>query len=262
MTILPHLTSARSFDLVVSLLVAVMSLLCGLIDAEVSALRVLLTLPLVLVITGYTVVEAAFPQDFRGAADRVALSIGLSFVIAVLGGLFLHFLGVGLRFSTWLVLESGVVIGASLVALIRRRNGAVVKKQLHPPFDNQQMVMLATAAFVTVVAYAVARFGAAHQPQTGFTQLWILPDVTTQEVVQIGIQSRETSSIQYELRVSITDADQVEALQIELKPGQLQIIPVFLRPMSTGAHRIDARLYRLSRPDEIYRHVALYISSE
>src|SRR3989442_14452354 len=86
-----------------------------------SVVGIILALPLVLLLPGYTLTEALFPKRPFGAAQRLTLSLGLSLAITILSGFVLNLLPQGLGPLSWAGFL-GLLIGSfSLVAVYRRR---------------------------------------------------------------------------------------------------------------------------------------------
>lgn len=89
-------------------------------------------LALVLLLPGYAVTAALFPEDGReqsgsdraGGVDgveRVALSVGVSVAVVALVGLALAVSPVGLRTAPLLLAMSGLAVGGTVVAAVRRQ---------------------------------------------------------------------------------------------------------------------------------------------
>ena len=87
-----------------------------------NVLRIILGLPFILFITGYTLTAAAFPQR-TGLNDieRVALSFGLSIAVAVLMGLMLNYTPWGLGLYPIVISLAAFILITSAIAWYRRR---------------------------------------------------------------------------------------------------------------------------------------------
>lgn len=87
-----------------------------------NTLRIVLGLAFLAFFPGYSLMAALFPgKDFPGNTERIALSCGLSFIIAALAGLFLHFTPWGIRLYPVLIVLAVVICSTSLIAWFRRR---------------------------------------------------------------------------------------------------------------------------------------------
>ena len=184
----------KNLDIIVVMTIAALNLIWVLIPNHISVVRVILALPLVFVLPGYTLTELIFHRRSLSASHRFIFSLGLSIAIVVLGGLILNLLSSGLRESSWAVFLGLVTIVFSLIVAFRRRgapvNGARLPKLR---FSISSFVLLGLAiavAFFTVVYDANSE---AQQPHPGFTQLWMLPVTQAGKscAVRLGVQSFE-----------------------------------------------------------------------
>jgi uncharacterized membrane protein len=88
---------------------------------EISAVRIILGLPLVLFLPGYSLIATLFPRkDDLDGIERIALSFGLSIAIVPLLGLALNYTPFGIRLSPVLIVLSVFTISLALGAYVRR----------------------------------------------------------------------------------------------------------------------------------------------
>ena len=88
---------------------------------SLSYLRYVFGFVLVAYLPGYCLTETLFPRaDALDIIERITFSIGLSFAITALVGLFLSFTPIGLTLATALPALGSVVIVLATVALIRK----------------------------------------------------------------------------------------------------------------------------------------------
>jgi uncharacterized membrane protein len=86
-----------------------------------SPVRIILGLPLVLFLPGYSLIAALFPRkDDLDAIERVALSFGLSIAITPLLGLGLNYTPFGIRLAPILIVLSVFTIALAIGAWVRR----------------------------------------------------------------------------------------------------------------------------------------------
>ncbi|HCI79328.1 MAG TPA: hypothetical protein DHW02_06535, partial [Ktedonobacter sp.] len=85
----------------------------------------LLALPLVLVLPGYALTSALFPERAFPVSQRLVFSIALSLVTAVLGGLLIDVTPFGLQTDSWAGILGGITLCACVVTLIRRRGQSI-----------------------------------------------------------------------------------------------------------------------------------------
>jgi len=88
---------------------------------EISPVRIILGLPLVLFLPGYTLIATLFPRkDDLDGIERVALSFGLSIAISPLLGLALNYTPFGIRLTPILTVLSVFTISLAIGAYVRR----------------------------------------------------------------------------------------------------------------------------------------------
>jgi len=88
---------------------------------EISPIRIIFGLPLVLFLPGYSLIAALFPRkDDLDGIERIALSFGLSIAITPLLGLALNYTPFGIRLSPVLIVLSVFTIALAIGAYIRR----------------------------------------------------------------------------------------------------------------------------------------------
>lgn len=250
----------RSFDLVVVVAITVLSVVLTLLRVSNVAIRTIFALPFALVLPGYALTAAMLSKCTLGGPERVAFSLGLSLAVAVLGGLALNWMPWGLRADSWVVLLGSVTLGASLVALLRRRDYLTVDPgRWNAGLHVHQVLLFGLAALVVVGAMVVARIGALRQHTPAFTQLWILSaDETDQGAVRVGVRSMESPAKRYRLQVDVSGRVAREWPLIELEPGQTWETTVVLPTEHSEAETVEAVLYRLNAPEEAYRRVVLW----
>jgi uncharacterized membrane protein len=203
---------------------------------------------------------AVFPSPTLGVPKRLIFGLGWSLAVAVLGGIVLNWTPWGLQRSSWSVFLSGITLGASAVALVRRlRYPAVNRNPTRIGIDLPQGLLVGLAVLVVVAALAVAYLGAVLQPRVGFTQLWMLPtDETEWEAVQLGVRNMDSTTMQYSLQVEIAGDVVREWPTIELAPGGQWEAVVTLPEDQLGSSPVEAVLYRVDSPRTVYRHVTLW----
>jgi uncharacterized membrane protein len=113
----------RPLDLILVASLAVVTMVATLAGVNQPVARALLALPLVLVLPGYALVAAAFPEAGRSLAERLLYGVGLSLAVAALGGFALNLTPWGLRAEAWATLLGGIALAACAIAWARRRRG-------------------------------------------------------------------------------------------------------------------------------------------
>ncbi len=249
----------RPFDLIAVLVVAAAALALVLSGSSSPVLRTIFALPLVLLLPGYALTAALFPNRTLSIPECSAFSLGLSLAIAAFGGLLLNWTPWGLQATSWAVLLASVTLGASLIALLRRRG----RPATDPGWPSARLrlhhvLMFGLAAWVAIAAIAVARVGALRQSTPGFTQLWILPTGETgQDAVRVGVYSLESSAKQYRLLILASGRVVREWPMIELEPKGTWETTVVLPAWQSEAGTVEAVLSLIDAPEAVYRRVTL-----
>jgi len=251
---------------------------------------VLLAIPLVLMLPGYTLIQALLRKraaDQRsgsskssnglllqprlrigrpfGAVDSVAFSLGLSLVIDVVVGFLLNLTPLGLQWQSWsFSLGLLTALFAVLAALLRQKQpGRIVAytsgRDKSRPY--KEGALLGAALVVAALALWLSMMRS-PQPQPSFTQFWMLPSTSANSgcAVRIGVQSFEAGTVTYRIQVT-RDGAQVNSwpsIRLAIQQEWDQVVP--LLPSGGGSVFVDARLYRLDAPGTIYRevHVSLH----
>ena len=86
-----------------------------------TPIRAVVGFPLVLFLSGYSLVSALFPRkDELGLLERIALSIGLSICVVVFVGLGLNYTPWGIRLGPVLLALSAFTLVMTAVSAVRR----------------------------------------------------------------------------------------------------------------------------------------------
>jgi uncharacterized membrane protein len=117
----------KDFDLA---LVILFTLLCApfvlIPPLNETPIRIILGLPLVLFLPGYSLIATLFPRkDDLDGIERIALSFGLSIAIAPLLGLVLNYTPFGIRLTPILIVLSVFTISLALGAYVRRSKSRI-----------------------------------------------------------------------------------------------------------------------------------------
>ena len=273
----------NNLDLLVALCFGVSGMGWALLPHPPLFVGVVLAIPLVLIFPGYTLTQALLRKratDQPGAVDSIAFSLGLSLVIDVVVGFLLNLTPLGLQWQSWsFSLGLLTALFAVLAALLRQklpgRIGADTSgRDLSRPYrigadtggrDKSRPYKegaLLGAAFVVVALAVWLSMMRAPQPQSSFTQFWMLPSTSTNSgcAVRIGMQSFEAGTVTYRIQVT-RDGVQVAlwpSIRLAIQQEWDQMVP--LLPAGGGSVFVDARLYRMDAPGTIYRevHVSLH----
>jgi hypothetical protein len=254
---------------------AVAAAVVVLADVTNPALRLIVALPLVVVIPGYALMAATCPGPSVSGAERLALSIGTSLTMAVLGGLLLNWTPWGLQPSSWVILLSTLTLVAAAYAVVQRRRSPTepASKPLRASATSGLGIgsgfLVGAAVLIVVGTVYLARLSAGSRAEEGFTQVWMLPaGESSPTSVRLGVNSREEAETMYVLRLDVDGAPLETWTSIVLAPGQTWETTAALPSDSSVPVVAEARLYRidgpalsdeaLSDPSVAYRRVMWY----
>jgi hypothetical protein len=227
--------------------------ICALVPGIPAALRAVFTLPLVALFPGLAVMEAVSPGRPR-FPERLLLGVALSFAIAMLGALLLHWSGLPVDAGAWAGLLAGVTIVAGAAAA--GGGNRLTAATLFPRVGWGRTAVLAMVALaVTAGALALARSPLRAEGVQGYTALWVLPPREGSKAVRIGVRSAEVQPVHYRLAVRRSGRVRFERT-IRLSPGEVWRQGIRMREKGSGSGRVEALLYKQGRSSP-YRRVDL-----
>jgi uncharacterized membrane protein len=239
------------------LITAVLMLLTW-VEWELGPLRVVFAIVLVAIMPGLALTTAIFIQPPLNFVEKLAVSIGLSLGLVALGGILLHFTALGVQTTSWALFLGGITIIANGVALARTAATRQVDSTLiSSPVRIPQLILVFLAGLIMVGAFLTAQAGAVNRPVPGYTQLWMVWQDESQQMVILGLQNREKESMRYRLQLSTKQGNVAEWSDITLESGERWQIEYTPPANVTEKDTIRATLYRLDAPDESYRDVYL-----
>ncbi|GAC1398992.1 MAG: hypothetical protein NVS4B12_05010 [Ktedonobacteraceae bacterium] len=248
----------QNSDLFVAVLIAALNVLWAFLPNHPLFISTILALPLVFVIPGYTLTHALFYNRLLDTPRRLAFSFGFSLVIDILSGLLLNLLPMGLHALSWAIFLAFLTTAFSLLVIYLRRRTSF-KKASAPTlrFTIFDGILLGLATLVAILSVLYSIIGAAQQPYPGFTQLWMLPQVRTGKscAVQLGMQSFESTSTTYRITMTTNGGQATSWSSIVLAPQQKWQHLVPIAPEAIDTIYVEAQLYRLDKPQTVYRSV-------
>jgi len=266
--------SHRSLDLTLVCALALAALTLTLLGASSPVLRLLLGLPLALVLPGYALTMALFPQRTLDGTNRALFTLSLSLGTAILCGLVLNRTPWGLRPESWAVVLSDVTLGGSLVAFVRRRiisarSVSVTQGDLVPMtqpgttgrlrLSIGQSLLFGLAIMVIASALLLARSEAALRPAPDVIQLWMLPvDDTTSPKLRVGVNSVGLAAGEFRLQIERGGYIIHDWPALTIAAGQRWEETLTIQGRQPGSGPFEARLYRAEEPGTVYRRVALW----
>jgi uncharacterized membrane protein len=251
----------KNLDLFVAISIAALNVIWAFLPDHSALLPgVLLTLPMIFIIPGYTLTELLFHKRSLGATYRVICSVSLSLAIDVTGGFVLNMLPQGLQRSSWAALLALVTAIFALLAIVFRSNSFV---QIKTPFGiriaphDYLLFGLSGAVLVLAIWYSV--LGVTQQPRPGFTQLWLLPNEGEQKscTLHLGVHNLESTSMNYRVVLSVQGGSIKTWSPVTLASQQeWNATEVLVAAPSTDAS-VKLQLYRLDRPESVYREATV-----
>jgi uncharacterized membrane protein len=247
------------------------------VAAIVAALLMLLGLPvgvtaaagalLGLVLPGYALVRAMFPNGRTDPFERVALVLGVSVSVAICGGFLLHLLPMGLSAASWGLLLAGITVAACVASA--RRDRRVYRQGLSLPtmlavigkLPPGQLAMLVAALLLPVCALFVARFGEGSQPRPTTTTAWVRPTLDGSSV-RVGISNEEGRNMTYRVEIGVDRAVVARLDSFGVSGGTTRETRVGL-PDTGEAREVTIRVWRAEDVADAvpYRSLGIRVSS-
>lgn len=226
---------------------------------SLPAVQALLGLLVVLILPGYALIELLMGRRTLGTIEHIFLTLCASMAIAILSGLVLNQIPSGVRMNGWLAaLISTIVGGSALAWLLRHRRRSQTRVSHYVPVRISQLLIVGVAVLLAGGALMMARTPAPADQYAGYTMLWLTPTQDDAESqFQLGIDSKEFTPTEYRLELLVAGQLAKEWTTIELAPNQQWQTKLKLNTEDFGQESIEANLYRLDMPDELYRHVVL-----
>lgn len=277
----------RNELLPLSVLAVVLPAAIALVPSNGTAL--VLSLPFLLFLPGYSLLAALFPGTTEmSIARRLALSVGMSVAATALVGLIINYAGWGIRPGPVLYSVAGLVLGATAIAWMRRRRLPIeeqpsVRLRLSLPFgafrDGWRLMNLrdrALSAFLAVaVAGALAAVGytvAAPKVGDAFTSFY-LPGSIGESVgyprevrvgetieVAVGINNHEQVPVEYRIETWIGDALKSEVRTPRIANGEEWQGALSFTPSVTAEHaKVEFRLFQNGETDPWLEPLYLWV---
>ncbi len=251
---------------------------------DYTALRIILGLPFVLFIPGYTLLSALFPQrDSLSGIERTALGLGLSIAIIPLIGLAINYTPWGIGIYPILISITAFILATSAVAWYRRQRLPSAERfsvavDINLPrwagmggVDKALSVSLAIAILVALgfIGYVIA------VPKEGdrFTEFYILgidgkaenypAQVVKGETVEliIGLVNHEDEVMNYRIDIEINGSRIEQVTSRTLASGEKREQVVSFLPQNAGkSQKVEFWLYKDNEPQPYFKEpLHLYI---
>jgi uncharacterized membrane protein len=230
-------------------------------------LRIILGIPFLLFVPGYTLLAALFTKKKEmGGIERLALSLGLSVAVVSLIGFILNYTPWGIRLEPILYSVASFILITSLIAWLRRRRLAMqelfgVELDLRWPGWGEGVwsrvlaitLVVAILGGLGILGYAIAT----PKVEETFTEFYILGqegkaanyptelEVGEEGRVIVGIVNHEGKEVSYRFEVIIGGKKNIEVVPIVLDDEQKWEGEVGFVPEVAGKdQKVDFLLYR------------------
>ncbi len=251
-----------------------------------TPIRIILGLPLVLFLPGYSLIAALFPRKGDlDAIERIALSFGLSIAITPLLGLALNYTPFGIRLSPILIVLSVFTISLAIGAFVRRSripegDRFVVDFKdflLAQVFFSKKKkcidTILSVILIISIILAIAMTVYVIVTPKEGekFTEFYVLgPNGKAEEYptnltvgeegdVIIGIVNHEYANSTYQLEVRL-NGEVIGEKSIDLMYNESWETPFTFRATRAGEdQKLEFLLYK-GGEKEIYRSLHLWMS--
>jgi uncharacterized membrane protein len=253
--------ASKTWDIGLCALCALLTLVVALLGIGPWLLRAPPTLPLVLVMSGWSVTSVLHPAAGLSFKERLAFAVGLSLAVAVLGGVVLNITPWGLRPVPWALYEGGFTLLCCGIGLRRGYRGPAGGIPSATRVSLRDALLIAAAVVVTGLALALGSASVANHHGTTFTAFAIQPDAGSGRV-RLSVENQENRAETYVVRVMQGAATLHEWSQFVLGQGQSWTSALQLPSDADPSLPINAYLYRTAEPDLPYRSVSLAPSTE
>jgi uncharacterized membrane protein len=254
----------HSWDLLAVIAVALLSLAVAVVSRGPNPALTAVTLPLVVFLPGYALVALLLGERFLGFPERVALSLGVSIALTVMGGLLLHMLRIPLGAASWRIALAGLTVALAGYGLVRRARGDLAPVgPLAAQMTPREAFLFSAGALVIGLALGLSGLGIARAPGEPFTEFWALGEqVGSRSVVRVGLTNEEGLPMTYRVAVQAGDRLLAEWPEIRLgTAGQWEAEATV--PEALLGQQITARAYRAEDPDDQpYRTARIYLDRE
>ena len=255
---------------------------------EISPIRIILGLPLVLFLPGYALIAALFiRKDDLDGIERIALSFGLSIAITPLLGLGLNYTPFGIRLTPILIVLSVFTIALAIGAWVRRSRipeedrfgvdfGAFFKsiKDSFKTTDSKADKILTAVLIISIVLALSVTVYVIITPKEGekFTEFYVLgprgmaedypTNLTVGEEgeVIIGVVNHEYAAVTYQLELKL-NGGVIDQKSIVLTHNETWEGPFTFRAKKTGEdQKLEFLLYKEGlKETEPYRALHLWV---
>ena len=259
----------KHLDLLLAFIITLLNITLAILHIHLLPINLLLALPLIFLLPGYTLLEVLFYKYALNGVQRVTLSLGLSITIAILCGFLLNMRPQGLTGKTWTLSLGSLTITCILIAACLRgnttANGAwLLQMRPHLRKHIPGTLLLLAAAVILLFTVLYSDDSAKYQRRQAFTELWLLQKDPVRKScsVYVGIDNFEFKPITYSIVMTVNGTPTSTWPSITLPPQKTWHTSTPITSKESGALVIEAKLYRADSPYMVYRNVHLTLHTQ
>lgn len=279
--IIKHKIPIDLFIIIIWSIVALVIVLLPIL--EHSIIRTIFTIPMILFIPGYLLTASAFPRkDGLNSVERIAISFGLSVVIAPILGLMLNFT-VGITLTSIIFLLYTYIVILSLIAIFFRyklpkENRFSIRfheiyRYIEENRSKNRVDLILKGILVSTVLLAIGlTYFLITMPKTGevFTEFYILDNydkdgyqtelkINSPKIFKIGVANHEFNTVNYTVQV-VLDKNVLSSDGLILQHGDSWEKNVTILPYKMGNMKLDLLLFKENKLTKPYRRLHLWLN--
>ena len=246
----------RHLDLILILLLTIIVVILKIVsvDVEGGIFMQLTGAVFVLFAPGYAITSAVFKENVLEFPAKIALGIGISLSISIVGGIALYGMGALLTRTSWTIFLSIIILVGSVVAIVQRNyNTSYLPNQIIRQLAFSEILLLIFGVFVLAGSVYLSWRGEQTQAYVPFTEFWILPQTDGVSEIEIGLHSYERTDMTYNILVHINGRDVGTLENISVQPNQEWSITYTLPPKASLNETVAVYLYSNGDPINPYR---------
>src|SRR5690348_802524 len=121
----------KNLDMIVVVTLCFLNVLWVLLPFHnIPVVGMVLALPLIFLLPGYVLLQVLLPRRQLDRSQRLAFSLGLSLVLAIIAGLVLNMFPAGLRATSWAIFLGLSTLGGALLVIFLRRGKTTIAEQV------------------------------------------------------------------------------------------------------------------------------------
>jgi uncharacterized membrane protein len=255
----------RRSDLKATVALAAVSVLVVIAVPGAHLIRTVFAVLLLLILPGYSLMVALFPDNPLDWTQRLLLTFGLGLSVPILLALVLNLTNElsfgGLREWTWTLGLLIVICTGCAIASERRQRAPIAAASPAVTIrwirrGDLGILLIALAIFGAAVAFARAPLAAKNA--LGYSAVWLLPGTQRQtNAVRVGVTSGEQHDTTYRLVLRIGEKIVFSRRLHNLAPGENFATVVKLHGSRPSRVTLVASLYLADRPGSVYREATL-----